>query len=183
MDFEKTVKERASVRRFQDKAIPRETICKIVELAGRAPSWKNTQVVHYIVVDDKEILKEFTTPDIAGGFDFNVKTLQSAAAIAIQTFEEGISGFNKDGSFSTAKGDRWQMYDAGISAGIFTLAAYAEGVGTVIQGYFDEDAIRKHVDIPKNQQVSALICMGYPEGEIKPTDRKSVEDVVTFVEK
>lgn len=183
MNFEDVVNGRASVRRFQDKPIPRQTLEKIVKLAGRAPSWKNTQTVHYIIIDDKEALKEFVTPDIAGGFEFNIKTLESASAIAIQTFEEGICGFNEDGSFATAKGDRWQMYDAGISAGFFTLAAYAEGVGTVIQGYFDEEAIKKRVHIPENHQVSALICMGYPAGEIKPTSRKDIDEILTFVNK
>ncbi len=182
MEFNKVVNNRASVRKFQNKKIPREAITRIVKLAGRAPSWKNTQIVKYIIVDNPEIKEQMANAEVAGGFEFNVKTLKSAAAIAIQVFEEGISGFEQDGSYATEKGDRWQMYDAGISAGIFTLAAYAEGIGTVIQGYFDEKAIRKYIEIPENYQIGALICMGYPADEITPTKRKDVDEVLKFYE-
>ena len=45
--------QRRSVRRFLPQPIERGTIQEIVDLARFAPSWKNTQIVRYTVIDDK----------------------------------------------------------------------------------------------------------------------------------
>ena len=54
MDLVTGIKERRSIRKFQDKPIPRELLKEVVEIARFAPSWKNTQIVRYLVVDDKD---------------------------------------------------------------------------------------------------------------------------------
>ena len=182
MDLIKGIKERRSVRKFQDKKIPRDLIEEIVETARFAPSWKNTQIVRYIVIDDKEKIAELASDKCTYGFTYNIKTLAGAAAIAVLTYVEGVSGYEKDGSFSTQKGDRWQMFDAGIAAQTFCLAAYEKGIGTVIQGYFDEAEIKKVLEIPENQKIGAVIPMGYPlDGEIKAPPRKDASELVTFI--
>ena len=182
MDLIKGIKERRSVRKFQDKKIPRDLIEEIVETARFAPSWKNTQIVRYIVIDDKEKIAELASDKCTYGFTYNIKTLAGAAAIAVLTYVEGVSGYEKDGSFSTQKGDRWQMFDAGIAAQTFCLAAYEKGIGTVIQGYFDEEEIKKVLGIPENQKIGAVIPMGYPlEGEIKAPTRKDASELLTFI--
>ncbi len=182
MDLIKGIKERRSIRKFQDKKIPREVIEEIVETARFAPSWKNTQVVRYYVVDDEKKIAEIASEKCTYGFTYNIKTLAGAAAIAVLTYVEGISGYEKDGSFSTQKGDRWQMFDAGIAAQTFCLAAFEKGVGTVIQGYFDEEEIKKAIGIPENQKIGAVIPMGYPlDVEVKAPPRKEAGELVTFI--
>ena len=176
------IKGRRSVRKFQDKQIPREVIEEIVEVARFAPSWKNTQVVRYIIIDDKDKIAQIANSKCTYGFDYNIKTIAGAAAVAILTYVEGRSGFDKDGSFSTPKGDKWQTFDAGIAAQTFCLAAHEKGVGTVIQGYFDEDELKKVVAIPEGQSVGAITPMGYPlDGEIQAPPRKEVSDLLTFI--
>ena len=51
------IRQRVSCRRFQETPIPREDIRRVVDLARFSPSWKNTQPVRYVVVDDP-VLKE-----------------------------------------------------------------------------------------------------------------------------
>lgn len=182
MDLIKGIKERRSVRKFKEEKIPREVITEIVETARFAPSWKNTQIVRYIVIDDKEKIAELASDKCTYGFTYNIKTLAGAAAIAVLTYVEGVSGYEKDGSFSTQKGDRWQMFDAGIAAQTFCLAACEKGIGTVIQGYFDEEEIKNVLGIPENQKIGAVIPMGYPlEGEIKAPPRKDASELLTFI--
>ncbi len=43
MEFEKVVTSRHSVREFSNLAIDKQTICGIIQLAQRAPSWVNSQ--------------------------------------------------------------------------------------------------------------------------------------------
>ena len=98
------------------------------------------------------------------------------------TVVEGRSGFEKDGSFSTPKEDRWQTFDAGIAAQTFCLAAYEKGIGSVILGYFDDAEIKKVIPIPEGQQVGAIIPIGFlPEGEVAAPPRKDVSALLTFI--
>ena len=182
MDLVKGIKERRSIRKFQDKPIDRKLIEEIVETARFAPSWENTQIVRYLVVDDKEKIAAIANSKCTYGFDYNIKAIAGAPAVVILTFVEGRSGFDKDGSFSTPKGEGWQMFDAGIAAQTFCLAAHEKGLGTVIQGYFDDVELKKVLPIPEGQQVGAVIPIGYPtEAEVAAPPRKEASELLTFI--
>lgn len=53
MDTLKVINERRSIREFQNKSIPQETIEAILELAMKAPSGKNRQPWRFVVLQDK----------------------------------------------------------------------------------------------------------------------------------
>jgi nitroreductase len=74
------------------------------------------------------------------------------------------------------------MFDAGIAAQTFCLAAYEKGLGSVVLGYFDDDELRKVVDIPEGQQVGAMIPIGFMnDAEVPVPPRKEVEKLVSFI--
>ena len=182
MDLITGIKERRSVRRFADKPVPRELIAEVVEIARFAPSWKNTQIARYIVVEDPEKIAALASDKCTYGFEYNIKTIAKAPAVVLLTIVEGRSGFEKDGSFSTPKEDRWQNFDAGIAAQTFCLAAYEKGLGSVILGYFDDAEVKKVIPIPEGQQVGAIIPIGFlPEGEVAAPPRKDVSALLTFI--
>lgn len=180
MELITAIKERRSIRKFQDKKIPRELLEEIVNISAYAPSWKNTQVARYVIVDDEATIKALANEKVAYGFKGNIAALEEAAAILILTYVKGRSGYDRDGSFSTEKGDRWQMFDAGIAAQTFCLVAHEKGLGTVIQGYFDEAAIRKIVELPEDQEIAALIPVGYPDIEPDAPPRKDASKLLSF---
>ena len=182
MDAIKCIKERRSIRRFKNEKVDRETIREIVEAASYAPSWKNTQITRYIVVENREIIDKIADECVLG-FEYNTKTLKKAPALVIVNAVIGKSGFEKDGSFSTPKEDRWENFDAGIATQTFCLAAHEKGVGTVIMGIFDEYKVAELVDIPEEQKIVAFIAMGYPDGDAPEAPRrKEADDLVSFVE-
>ena len=182
MEFADGIKGRRSIRKFQDKKVPREVIEEIVEMARFAPSWKNSQTARYIVIDNKETIDRLATDDCVMNFSKNVNTLSGAPAVVLLTVVEGKAGFEPDGSFSTAKGDRWEMFDAGIAAQTFCLAAYEKGVGTVIMGIFDEKKIAEIVHIPEGEKIAAVIPMGYSAGPVKTPARKEVDEILRFAD-
>jgi nitroreductase/NAD-dependent dihydropyrimidine dehydrogenase PreA subunit len=47
------LRTRRSVRRYQDKPVEREKIQRLIEIARYAPTGSNTQLVQWLVVDDK----------------------------------------------------------------------------------------------------------------------------------
>ena len=95
MDLVTGIKERRSVRRFADMSVPRELIKEVVDTARYAPSWKNTQIARYIVVDDKEKIAAMANEKCTYGFEYNIKTIAKAPAVVVLTFVEGRSGFEK----------------------------------------------------------------------------------------
>ena len=96
------------------------------------------------------------------------------------TYIKGRCGFERDGSYTTGKKDRWQMFDAGVACQTFCLAAHEYGLGTVIMGVFDESGISSLLDIPKERELAALIALGYPDIEPSAPKRKTVEDLLQY---
>jgi len=137
MDFLECVKGRRSIRKYTGEKIGHDAFEKIVETASYAPSWKNTQTPRYIVIEDKGMLEKIAD-DCVMGFQYNSATIKNAPALILVTYITGRSGYERDGSFTTSKEDRWEMFDAGIATQTLCLAAYAEGLGSVIMGIFDE---------------------------------------------
>lgn len=181
MEAIKCIKERRSIRNFQDKKVPHEVIDEIIDAAAYAPSWKNTQVTRYLVTEDKEKMNAIADGCVLG-FEYNIDTIRKAAALVVVTMIKGRSGLEKDGSATTPKGADWGVFDTGIATQTFCLAAHDKGIGTVIMGIFDENKVSEVISIPEGQQVAALIAVGYPAEEPKAPRRKSVGDLVTYID-
>lgn len=179
MDAITCIESRRSVRKYTDKPIEQETLKKIVEATAFAPSWKNTQIVRYTIVTDRAKISAIANEAVLD-FAFNTKTMERSTLLAVQTVVTGISGCEKDGSFSTARGDSWEMYDAGISAQTFCLAAHNYGVGTVIMGVVDGPKIKEMLDLPENEAVTTVIAMGYPLTQNPAPPRKTVAELLRF---
>ena len=94
---------------------------------------------------------------------------------------QGRSGYERDGSFTTSKEDRWEMFDAGIATQTFCLAAHEKGIGSVIMGIFDEAKVGELINIEEGRKVAALVAVGYPAETPEAPKRKTVEDLVRFM--
>ncbi|MGN0386511.1 MAG: nitroreductase family protein [Lachnospiraceae bacterium] len=178
MTANECIKGRRSIRAFQDRAVGHELIANIVETASFAPSWKNTQVARYIAVEGA--LKDQVAEECTGAYARNGEIIKEAPMLIAVTMVTGRSGFERDGSFSTTKGTGWQMFDSGVASEAFCLAAYEQGLGTVIMGIFDEAKAASLLGIPEGQELVCLIPIGYPAESPAAPKRKTVEDLLTF---
>lgn len=52
------LRSRRSVRRFKETPVPRETVRQLIEIARYAPTGSNSQMVRWLVIDDRERLRE-----------------------------------------------------------------------------------------------------------------------------
>ena len=180
MNVIECIKGRRSVRDFKDEKIEHSVFEKIIDVARYSPSWKNAQIARYIIVEDKNIMNDIADNCVCD-FKFNGSSIKKAAALVLVTIIKGRSGYERDGSIATSKGDRWEMFDAGIATQTLCLAAHAEGLGSVILGIFDEDKISKLVKIPDGQQLAALVAMGYPNESPTAPKRKEVGELVSYI--
>ena len=177
MTAKECITGRRSIRQFTDQPVPHEVLEEIVATASFAPSWKNTQVTRYIAVEGEMKEKLAACTKIWAG---NGNIMNNAPMVVVVTAVTGRSGFERDGSFSTGKGDGWQMFDAGAASEAFCLAAYEQGLGTVIMGLYDEADIVSLLEIPKEQELIALIAIGYPAVSPDAPKRKGVSDLLSY---
>ena len=168
---------RRSIRKFKNDKINHSLLESIISTASFSPSWKNTQITRYIAIEDTSIIQK-----IADDFtpEFNANIVRQVSTLIAVTFIKGRCGFERDGSYSTKKEDRWQMFDVGAACQTFCLAAHEAGLGTVIMGIWDEDGITELLQIPDSQELAALIAIGYPDITPDAPKRKSVEDLLTY---
>ena len=179
MDITTCIKERRSIRTFQNDQISHETFEEIIALAAFAPSWKNTQTVRYTLIEDRAVI-QYLAYNCVMDFEFNADTLRKAPNVVVLTTVTGRCGYERDGSFSTPKEDSWEMFDAGVAAQTFCLAAHEKGYGTVIMGIFDEQKIHDYLKLPEGQTVSSIIPIGLPAEKPAAPKRKEVADLVSY---
>ncbi len=170
---------RRSIRKFKADPVSHELLAGIVETASYAPSWKHTQITRYIAVEGA--LKERIATEGTSIYPPNGTIISNAPVLIAVTIIKNRSGFERDGSYSTPRGDGWQMYDAGIASQTFCLAAYEQGLGSVILGLFDEESVASMLQLPEDRELVALIPVGYPDEEPAVPRRKPVEDLLSYL--
>lgn len=177
MTANECIRGRRSIRKFTNQPVSHELLAQVIETASYAPSWKHTQITRYIAVEGakKDALAKCTSI-----FPGNGVIMENAPMVVAVTMIKGRSGYERDGSFSTEKGDRWQMFDAGVASEAFCLAAYEQGLGTVIMGLFDEAEATKLLELPEDRELVALIPVGYPAETPVAPKRKAVDDLLSF---
>lgn len=170
---------RRSIRKFKADPVSHELLTQIVETASYAPSWKHTQITRYIAIEGE--LKEKIAAEGTSLYPPNGTIISNAPVLIAVTVIKNRSGFERDGSYSTPRGDGWQMYDAGIASQTFCLAAYEQGLGSVILGLFDQDTVASMLQLPEDRELVALIPVGYPDETPVAPRRKPVEDLLSYL--
>ncbi|MGB4655488.1 MAG: nitroreductase family protein [Bacteroidales bacterium] len=174
MDFLSLVKQRQSVRKYQDKDIPHRVIDKCLEAARLAPSASNSQPWKWIIVDQPDVL----APVAKACNDMKAinKFVAGAKAIAVIVLEKPklITRIA-----TTIKKREWSLIDVGIAAEHFCLQATELGLGTCMIGWYNEKKIQEVLEIPKNKSIALLIAMGYPpeDYENRVKIRKSLDEI------
>ena len=170
---------RRSIRRFKADPVSHELLAQIIGTASYAPSWKNTQITRYIAVEGE--LKDRIAKEATSIWPGNAPIISSAPVLIAVTVVKNRSGYERDGSFSTPRGEGWQMFDAGIASQTFCLAAHEQGLGTVILGLFDQAVIEKLLALPEDRELVALIPVGYADETPVAPKRKAVDEILTYL--
>jgi nitroreductase len=175
-DLLNTIQTRRSIRRYQDKEIPEETLQRLLEAARWAPSWANTQCWNFVVVKDrsvKEKIQEAISPRNPSS-----KAIVNAPVLLVVCGQLKKSGYYND-QYPT-KFDDWFMYDLGMASQNLCLAAHDAGLGTVIVGLFDHDKVGEIINLPPDHEVLVLIPLGYPDQDPSPPKRREIEEFVRY---
>jgi nitroreductase len=138
------ITSRRNVRLFADRPIPAAELDQILEAGRRSPSSQNWQPWDFILVTDREQLRE-----LAGVWRGAGHVAGAAAAIV-------VIGPAADNEFHRAQLDLGQATMAMI------LAAADLGVGSCHAGVADVELARRLLGFPRDRGWAFLISLGYP---------------------
>lgn len=165
MDLMEAIRQRRSVRNYQDRDVPEDALQRILEAARLAPSAKNRQEWKFVVVTDAGTKKELQRA--AKGQRFVGEAPVVIAGVATET------------GYVMSCGVPAAHVDTAIAMEHIALAAAAEGLGTCWIGAFYQDAAREALDVPENCQVVALMPLGYPADTPTAKRRKPLDAIVS----
>jgi nitroreductase len=72
------------------------------------------------------------------------------------------------------------MFDLALAMENITLAAHNRGLGTVILGYFDHDAVARILQIPDDLFVVTMSPLGYPDEMPRTPARKPMAECASY---
>ncbi len=182
INFDKTFSQLASIRsirRYEDKNIPRDVLKKILNVGTYAPTAVNTQNIHYFVFEGREKMKEVTEFIInlmrkmlkdrvpgSGWFMGFIKAykqgidrvLWNAPALVLAAVDKNIPHSNES--------------DAHIALTYLSIYANSLGIGNCWAGYIQWCArsnpeFKKQFNIPENFLVKGAMMFGYPKYDYK----------------
>ncbi|MCM8817927.1 MAG: nitroreductase family protein [Candidatus Omnitrophica bacterium] len=171
MDFYEVIRTRRSVREYKKDQIPEEVLKKVLDSARIAPSGSNRQPWKFILIKDTERKKKMV--ELCEGQEFVAQ-----APVLIVACGKNIH-YNR----GKWMGDYSMIVDVAIAVDHLTLSARAEGLGTCWIGSFDNEGIKKFLNIPEDVNVVALTPLGYPKDPnvFKETkNRKKLEEIICY---
>jgi len=193
-DLLELMQSRRSIRRFAQRAVSREDLERLLEAARWAPSNHNRQPWKFIVIEDREKIRELAQ-QVRLGMENKVKSLPEVAAVhAVGLVEHGtffadapvvIVALHKLPIAAAAPlwdGLRHPELVSGEPLSVamaiqnLLLAAHALGLGAcVMTAPLLADGLTDMLQVPPGFAITALIAVGYPD-EVPPTPRRKTLD-------
>jgi nitroreductase len=155
------IKKRASIRAYQDKALPTDTVKAILEAARYAPSARNLQPLEYRVITNRGLITR-----LSDGIE---------AAVREQGMSPKGPPGRRTGFFYGAplliiitgpKDNIWCASDAALAVQNIMLYATSVGLGSCFIGMarFIErnEALLRELHVPADHHIVAAVICGYP---------------------
>ncbi|MBF8982080.1 nitroreductase family protein [Lutibacter sp. B2] len=201
---------RHSVRKFTNDPIPTEHIKEIIKAATYAPSGKNVQNWHFVVITDKnkieeiaqivekknaQLAEQLTDENMKKNFTKFVRfsTLFRKAPVLILVYAgpytptgldvlQQINASNEE--IHTLLRPNPAIQNIGAAVQNLMLAATQMGYGTcwMTSSNYAAKEIESFVGFEKEGYfLSLLTPLGVPDGELKSPSRKPIEEIMTII--
>lgn len=176
-DVIRAIMERRSIRKYQDKAVPRELLQKVAECGIHAPNAMNAQNWEVRIVDSPEYIDGVTKlfqsrhPEMAARNTYFKNVFRNAPAIIC------VAG----------DGKRFSDVNCGLMGENMMLAAHSLGLGTCclggpvdfLTGESDAKPFYDALQFSEGYSLCFILAIGYPEEspEAKPRDLGKIQFV------
>lgn len=173
MDFLEIANARQSNRAYEvGREVEKEKLDAILEAVRLAPSACNGQP-YLVTVCTGETAKQVAAA--CTGMGMNKFAAQAPVLLVLSEMP-----YVKSAALGAkVKGNDYRSMDIGIAAAYLTAEAAAQGLGTCILGWLDDDKIRQICDL--KYPVRLVITLGYAADQPRQKKRKNREDLVKFL--
>ena len=168
MQLLELMRSRHSIRGYSSRKVEKEKLDYVIEAFRVAPSAKNIQPWHLIVVNNRDTINRLVPV-------CNNQTFIGEAPIVIVVIGDEKNAFGRMGGYASSL-----FVDIGIALEHLILAAWEKGLGTCWVGAFTEEEIKKILNVPEDLRVVAITPLGYPDTKPKNKGRKSVREIVHY---
>jgi nitroreductase len=144
MDVFESIRTLLAVRNYRDTPVPDEVVRRILEAGRLTASGMNAQPWHFVVVQDRETLRQLGALARSGPY---IAQAPLAVVVAVDKTRLAVS-------------------DASRAIQSMLLTAWSEGVGSNWVGFGGLDDVGSLLGIPDTIDVLAILPLGYPAGEI-----------------
>ena len=177
--FLEMIGKRRSTRKYQKRPVQREVLERCLEAARLAPSACNSQPWSFVVVDTEPLRTKLAQAAFSGVYAMNKFAMSAPVLIAVLTerskFMAALAG--------KFRGVQYSLIDVGIACAFFSLAAEAEGIGSCLLGWFDEQAVKNVLGFSRNARIDIMISLGYSAGEKATAKiRKTPQEIWRYAE-
>lgn len=176
MNFTEIALVRQSCRSYDPcRVVEKEKLEAILNAARLSPSACNGQPYHFTVCRGDEAKEVALLTRGMGG----INKFAVDAPVLIVISEEPYSKTAALGA--KMKHNDYRSLDIGIAAAYLTAEAAAQGLGSCILGWFDDEKIRKICGL--SHPVRLVITLGYPGEKDQPRQkkRKPEEELVSWL--
>jgi nitroreductase len=180
MEFQELLKNRRSIRDYEEKEVPLDAVTDIISESCLAPSSGNGQPWQFVVINGKETIKRLS--------DESKKTLLSDIARNPDSPAKKYEDILRNKEFNVFYNAPCLVYvigpqnhrlldcDCSLFACYFMLAAAARGLGTCWIGLgtnVRNPELMREIGIPEGCRIVAPIIIGYPKSIPEPSDRNA----------
>ena len=174
MNFPEIAQARQSCRRYDpDRPVEQEKLDAVLEAVRLAPSACNGQPYH-LTVCRGDAAKAVAKATMGMGMN----QFAAEAPILIVISEEAYVKTAALGA--KVKGNDYRSIDIGIAAAYLTAEAAAQGLGTCILGWLDDEKIRSLCGL--SRPVRLVVTLGYAADTPREKKRKKLDELVSEVE-
>ena len=172
MDFMEIANTRQSCRSYDEgKIVEQEKLEAVLKAARLAPSACNGQPYHITVCRGEAAV---AVAKATQGMGMN-KFASQAPVLLVISEEDYVASAAMGAKL---KKNDYRSIDIGIVSAYITAEAAAQGLGTCILGWFDDDKIRAVCGL--EHPVRLVITLGYPADTLRTKKRKDLDILVSY---
>jgi len=164
-EFREFLRSRSSVREFSTAPVPEDQIRWLLSCASTAPSAGNLEAWDVVAVTEPEVREALAEAALS-------QPHVAQAPLVLVVCSNYVRSMSRYGE----RGILYALEDATIACTYLMLAAHAAGLSSCWTGAFDDEEVRKILDLPPHVRPVSLLAVGRGRVAAERTGRMPADD-------
>lgn len=178
METIQCIETRRSVRKYQDREIPKEVLDRLIVLGTKAATGSNRQPWGFLTIQGKDVIQEISE-EIKRELAENLEQYPHLMQYKDWFSNPDFSIFNHASDILMIYGNTSTYYykeDGCLAAANIMLAAHDMGIGSCWIGFaeyhMNSKTFKEKYHVPQDYELVCTMSLGYEIHELKPPKRK-----------